>query len=225
MGDWLGDLGNSISDLGKGLTDIITTPASAWSDTLQSGSSQIWNEWSGKNAASSATATNVSEAQKTRDWSTNMSNTAHQREVADLKAAGLNPILSATGGSGSSTPSGSTATAVKQDNPSASFTNILTSAADALKLKKELQLLDTQILKGSADANYTNTQKNVLQESIPSLRKNWEYEKEKKATKTKWWQLWQRLNLETSAFDAIQEQEDWEKYNFKDKKFKVSIAE
>lgn len=48
-------------------------------------------------------------ANENREWQERMANSAHQREIKDLKAAGLNPVLTVSGGNGATTPSGSTA--------------------------------------------------------------------------------------------------------------------
>jgi len=49
------------------------------------------------------------EAARARLAQKEMSDTAHQREIIDLQKAGLNPILSGTGGAGSSSPMGPSA--------------------------------------------------------------------------------------------------------------------
>lgn len=57
----------------------------------------------------SANKANLKIAREQMAFQERMSNTAHQREAEDLRKAGMNPLLTA-GGSGSSTPSGASAT-------------------------------------------------------------------------------------------------------------------
>ncbi len=72
---------------------------------------RLQREWSAQQSAK-AMQFNALEAQKNRDWQMMMSNTAHQREVKDLMAAGLNPVLSAMNGNGAVVTSGATASGV-----------------------------------------------------------------------------------------------------------------
>lgn len=78
---------------------------------------------------------NAEEAEKQRQWQASMSNSEVQRRVADMKAAGVNPVLAA--GSGASTPSAAVAST---GSPSSASPAILPLLAQMSMQKKQLRL-------------------------------------------------------------------------------------
>lgn len=83
-----------------------------------------------QSANAQSMAFNSQQAQINRDWQEHMSSTAYQRGMADMKAAGLNPILAANLG-GASTPGGS-AGSVTLGNPGAAMQQGMSGAGQAI---------------------------------------------------------------------------------------------
>nr|CAI9750606.1 hypothetical protein BYUHJPPR_BYUHJPPR_CDS_0010 [Microvirus sp.] len=96
----------SPASFSEGLSKIsgITAANNAWS-AQQASQLRDWQS----SEAEKVRKYNAAEAEKNRSWQEYMSSSAHQREIEDLKKAGLNPVLSVLGGNGASTTSGATA--------------------------------------------------------------------------------------------------------------------
>lgn len=99
----------AVGNLDSALSRITRTASENTAKSAQLASEQ--RDWQERQNAL-AMQFNAQEAAKSRSWQEYMSNTAHQREIRDLKAAGLNPVLSAMGGNGAAVTSGATASGV-----------------------------------------------------------------------------------------------------------------
>lgn len=124
----------------------------------------------GRSSAKDQNRAADAQAQREMDFQERMSSTSHQREVADLRAAGLNPILSAHGGA--SSPGGAMAPVVNTSEPLRdSIKSSAASALDSANIMLTRETANTQ--KTQQELNRANAAKSLAEASgyigIPAI--------------------------------------------------------
>lgn len=120
---------------------------------------------------------NAWQSQMNRDYQERMSSTAWQRGVADMRAAGINPMLAVSQG-GATAPSGSSASGVTSsyENPMKGISSAI-QLLELSNLQKQGKLLDSQIRKTTIEGSSSGIEATIRALQIPGYETENEIDK------------------------------------------------